>query len=126
MPNTISATPTPMRSHDAQLGGLFPSPPRRLDTSTKIDVNAARPTSQPARKASPAGLGRGVCSTNTAGMIDSGDNATTSASGMSSVNIARQRNKAAPRFSANHDVDGVTVDTLLPGQGEETTHEPTV
>ena len=50
---------------------------RRLDTSTKIAVIAARPNSQPARKARPVGRGRGVCSTSTAGMIDSGESATT-------------------------------------------------
>lgn len=43
------------------------------------------PTSQPIKNASPVGRGCGVCSTSTAGMIDSGDSATTSASGMSSV-----------------------------------------
>ena len=59
-------------------------------TSTKIAVNAASPTSQPARKAKPVGLGRGVCNTSTAGMIDNGDSATTSASGMSSVSTDPQ------------------------------------
>ena len=45
-----------MRSQEAQLGGLSLRPPIRLDTSTKIAVNAARPTSQPARNARPVGL----------------------------------------------------------------------
>src|SRR3954452_6810150 len=85
MPNTISAAPTTIRSHDAHPGGLSPSPPSRLDTSRKIAVNAVSPISQPAKKARPVGRGRGVCNTNTAGMIDNGDSATTSASGMSSV-----------------------------------------
>src|SRR4029077_17307558 len=70
--------------HDAQPGGLL-RPPNRFDTSRKIAVSAARPTSQPARKARPVGRGRGVCSTSTAGMMDSGESATTNASGMSSV-----------------------------------------
>ena len=52
---------------------------------TKTTVNAASPISQPAMKASPVGLGWSVCSTSsTAGIIDTGDSATTSASGTSS------------------------------------------
>src|SRR4051812_48138768 len=86
----MSAAPITTRSQDAHPGGLSRTPPNRLDTSTKIAVSAARPTSQPARNATPVGLGRGVCNTSTAGMIDSGDSATTSASGMSSVNTEPQ------------------------------------
>ena len=71
-------------------GGLVPIPPARPETSTKMAVNAVRPTSQPIRKARPVGRGRGVCSTSTAGMIDSGDSATTSANGMSSVSTDPQ------------------------------------
>ncbi len=40
--------------------------------------------------ASPVDLGRGVCNTNTAGMIVNGDRATTKANGMSSVRTERQ------------------------------------
>src|SRR6476646_11831310 len=78
------------RSQEAHPGGLSRTPPMRLDTSTKIAVSGARPTRAPARNARPVGLGRGVCNTSTAGMIDSGDSATTSASGMSSVNTEPQ------------------------------------
>ena len=84
-PNTISAIPITMRNQAAHVGALS-SPPSRLDTSTKIAVNAASPKIQPARKARLVGFGRGVWSTSTAGMIESGETATTSASGMSSVN----------------------------------------
>src|SRR6266404_5360400 len=90
MPNTINSAPTTMRSHDAHPGGLSPRPPSRLDTSRKIAVNATSPSSQPARNAKPVGLGRGVCSTITAGMMDNGESATTSASGMSSVSTDPQ------------------------------------
>ncbi len=48
-------------------------------------VSATRPITQPARNANPLGRGRGECRTSTAGMIDSGDSAITSAKGMSSV-----------------------------------------
>ncbi len=47
-PNTISAIPIAIRSHEAHVGALF-SPPSRLDTSTKIAVNAASPRIQPAK-----------------------------------------------------------------------------
>ena len=88
-PNTMSAIPITMRNQEAHGGALF-SPPSRLDTSTKIAVNTASPTTQPTRNARPVGFGRGVCSTNTAGMIDSGERATTSARGMSSVSSEAQ------------------------------------
>ena len=88
-PNTISAIPITMRTQGAHGGVLF-SPPSRLDTSTKIAVNAASPTTQPTRNARPVGFGRGVCSTSTAGMIDSGERATTRARGMSSVSSEAQ------------------------------------
>src|SRR5437763_13331840 len=73
-----------MRTQDAQAGGLLRSA-TRLDSSRKTTANAARPISQPAKKDRPVGRGRGVCNTSTAGMIDSGEKATTKASGMSSV-----------------------------------------
>src|ERR1700680_1579050 len=82
--------PMPMRSHDAQLGGLSLSPPSRFDTSRKMAVNAASAISQPAMNARPVGRGRGVCNTSTAGMIDSGDSATTNASGINSVSTDPQ------------------------------------
>ena len=88
-PNTKSAIPITMRTQGAHGGALF-SPPSKLDTSTKIAVNAANPTTQPTRNARPVGFGRGVCSTNTAGMIESGERATTSARGMSSVSSEAQ------------------------------------
>jgi hypothetical protein len=47
-PNTMSAIPITMRTQGAHGGALF-SPPSRLDTSTKIAVNAASPKIQPAR-----------------------------------------------------------------------------
>ena len=103
MPNTISAAPTTMRSQDAQPGGLPPRPPTRPDTSRKMLVNAARPTSQPARNASPVGRGRGVCNTSTAGMIDNGESATTSASGMSSISTDPQLPDNARPFVASFD-----------------------
>src|ERR1700722_7887868 len=90
MPNAIRAAPMAMRSHDAQLGGLSRRPPSRSDTSTKMAANAASPTSQPAKNARPVDRGRGLCNTRTAGMIDSGDSATTNASGISSVSTDPQ------------------------------------
>ena len=84
-PKTISAAPITIRNQDAQPGGLPPTAPSRPDTPTNNAVSAAIPISHPARNIRPVGRGRGVCSTRTAGMIDNGDRATTSASGMSSV-----------------------------------------
>src|SRR5271166_4508582 len=81
----MSATPRTMRSQDAQAGGDLRRSPSASEDKTKIAVSAASPTSQPARKVSPVGVGRGVCNTSTAGMIDSGEIATTSASGISVV-----------------------------------------
>ena len=54
-PNTMSAIPITKRTQDARGGALF-SPPSRLDTSTKIAVNAASPTTQPTRNAKPVGF----------------------------------------------------------------------
>src|SRR5258707_1027433 len=54
----MSAAPTTMRTYDAQLGGLSRPPPSRLDTSTKIKVRTARPTTHPTRNANPLGLAR--------------------------------------------------------------------
>src|ERR1700754_1901069 len=82
--------PTMMRIHDAHVGGLSLIPPARPEISTNTVVRTASPNSQPARNARPVGRGRGVLSTSTAGMIDSGDNATTIASGMSSVSTDPQ------------------------------------
>ena len=84
-PNTISAEPTTMRNHDAQLGGLDPMPPTRSESWRKIPVSTASPSNQPARNASPVGFGLGVPSTSTAGMTENGDSAITRESGMSSV-----------------------------------------
>ena len=65
--------------------GDFPSPSIRWGTWTKTVVNAASPASQQAMKAKPVGFGRSVWRTSsTAGIIDTGDSATTSASGISS------------------------------------------
>ena len=46
-------------------------------------VRTTRPSNQPPRNARPVGRGRGVCNTSTAGMTDSGEIETTSASGIS-------------------------------------------
>src|SRR5580693_3619172 len=78
----MSANPRTTRSQDAQAGGDLRSAPSASEDATKTAVSAARPNSQPARKARPVGRGRGVCNTSTAGMIDSGETATTSASGI--------------------------------------------
>src|SRR5277367_4481013 len=79
----MSANPRTTRSEDAQAGGDLRSAPSASDDTTKTAVSAASPDSQPPRKARPVGLGRGVCNTSTAGMTDSGEIATTSASGIS-------------------------------------------
>jgi hypothetical protein len=100
MPKTIRSAPMTTRAHDAQPGGLSRSPPARPEISSRIAVSTASPKSQPARKARPVGRGRGVCNTITAGMIDSGDNATTSASGMSSVSTEPQLADIARPFVA--------------------------
>ena len=89
-PNTMSAAPSAMRSHDAHDGGLSRPPPNRSDNPMNTTVSAASPTTQPARKARPAGLGRGVCRTSTAGMTDSGDAAMISASGTTSARTEPQ------------------------------------
>jgi hypothetical protein len=55
------------------------------EDATKAAVSAVRPSSQPPRKTRLVGLGRCVCNTSTAGMIDNGETATTNASGISVV-----------------------------------------
>ncbi len=85
-----ATTPNPVACRGHPTGWT----PRR-----KIAVSAARPTSQPARKARPVGRGRGVCSTSTAGMIDSGESATTSASGMSSVSTRSMVPESDARYT---------------------------
>ena len=89
---------------------MAPSPPARLETSTKIAVYAVRPIRQPNRKATPACRGRGVCSTSTAGMMDSGDSATTSANGMSSVRTDPQLPDNARSSAAYFDPNLATDD----------------
>src|SRR5689334_10799955 len=83
-PNTIRAAPTTIRTHDAHVGALLKSP-SRSETSTKTAVMAASATTHPSRYISEAGRGWVVCNTKTAGMIDSGDNVITNASGINSV-----------------------------------------
>ena len=83
MPYAMSANPRTMRSQDTQAGGDLRSAPSASEDTTKTAVSATSPNSQPPRKARPVGLGRGVCNTSTAGMIDNGEIATTSASGIS-------------------------------------------
>lgn len=90
MPNTISAAPTMMRSQDAHVGGDLCRPPSSPDTATKIAVTAARVASHPARNARLLARARGVCNTRTAGMIDSGDSAITSARETSPVSSEPQ------------------------------------
>ena len=85
MPNAISARPRTTRNHDAQVGGDLRSPSSAPDDEAKIAVSAHNPNTQLPRNASPVGRGRGVCSTSTAGMIDSGEIEMTNASGMSVV-----------------------------------------
>src|SRR5947209_3176742 len=85
MPNRMSADPRTTRSQDAQVGGALCIPPSAPEAATKIAVSAASPNTQPPRNARLVGRGRGVCSTRTAGMIDSGEIATTSASGVSTL-----------------------------------------
>ena len=83
--------PTAIRTHPAQVGAGRLSPSSRRGTCANTAVVAASPTSQPAMKARPAGRARSDCSTSTiAGMIVSGDIATTSASGMSWPSTAAQ------------------------------------
>src|SRR5271166_1593110 len=79
----MSANPRTTRSQDAQAGGDSRSAPSAPEDTTKTAVSAASPNSQPPRKARPVGLGRAACNTSTAGMIDNGEIATTSASGIS-------------------------------------------
>jgi hypothetical protein len=85
MPNAISASPSTTRAQDAQAGGLLCRPLSASENAMNRAVSATRPSSQPPRKARPVGRGRGVCNTSTAGMTDSGEIDTTSASGMSVV-----------------------------------------
>jgi hypothetical protein len=85
----MSAAPIAMRSHEAQLGGR-PRLPISPVICTKIAASTNSPTSQPTMKARPVGLGRGVCNTSTAGIIDSGESATMSASGINSTNTDPQ------------------------------------
>src|ERR1700760_173732 len=81
----MRANPRATRSQDAQAGGFLCKSPRRSEDATKAAVSAVRPSSQPPRKTRPVGLGRCVCNTSTAGMIDNGETATTNASGISVV-----------------------------------------
>src|SRR5579875_331055 len=89
-PKTISAAPTTMRSHDAHVGGDLCRPPSRPETARKIAVRAARLTSHPARNARLLACARGACNASTAGMIDNGDSAITSARETSPVNSELQ------------------------------------
>src|SRR5271166_4821549 len=83
MPNTMRAAPRTTRSQDDHLGGDLSSPPSQPEAATANAVSAARPSTQPARKARPLGLGRGACNTSTAGMTVIGESEMTSPSGMS-------------------------------------------
>src|ERR1700758_699105 len=83
MPKAISANPRTTRSQDAQVGGVWCRPPSRSEAPTNTAVSAIRPSTQPPRKARPAGRGRGACKTSTAGMTVIGESAMTSPSGMS-------------------------------------------
>ena len=103
-----------MRSHDAQLGGLSP---QAADQAGDLDEDRrqqrqARTASRP-RKARPVGLGRGVCNTSTAGMIDNGDSATTSASGMSSVSTDPQLPDIGGPFVASSSVKVASREALM-------------
>src|ERR1700757_3831621 len=93
MPKAISANPRTTRSHDAQVGGVWCRPPSRSEAPTNAAVRATRPSTQPPRKARPAGRGRGACRTSTAGMTVIGESAMTSPSGTSLVSTE-------PQFSA--------------------------
>ena len=76
-------------------------PPSRPEIPMNNVVSATRPMTQPARNANPVGRGRGECRTRTAGMIDSGDSAITSAKGMSSANSASCRcSRSEPNSSS--------------------------
>src|SRR5277367_3986313 len=90
MPNASSASPSTTRVQDAQTGGLLCRPLRASEDATNTPVSATRPSNQPPRKARPVGRGRDVCSTSTAGMTDSGEIDTTSASGISVVSTETQ------------------------------------
>src|ERR1700722_11789088 len=115
MPNTMSAVPSTTRSQDAQVGGddLWdcPSTP---DPAPKRAVNAASPNSQPPRNARPVGRGRGACNTSTAGMMVSGETATTSPSGMSPVS----NDPALPATGSNPLIDTAAVPPIEPGRPE--------
>ena len=88
--SAMSANPRTTRSQDAQVGGELRRPPSASEDATKTAVSAARPSSQPPRKARLVGRGRGVCNTSTAGMTDNGETAMTSASGISVVSTEPQ------------------------------------
>src|SRR6516162_5979917 len=90
MPNTLRTVPRITRSQDAHVGGDLCRPPSRPEAATESAVSAARPSTQPARKARPLGLGRGACNTSTAGITVSGESAMTSPSGMSAPSTEPQ------------------------------------
>jgi hypothetical protein len=101
MRRAAASAPAPDPDHDERQTERDAQPrcPRRgpvqaathqSDNPTNATVTAASPTTHPARKPKPAGLGRGVCKTSTAGMTNSGDSATTSASGTSSASTEPQ------------------------------------
>ncbi len=90
MPNAISASPSTTRVQDAQTGALLCRPLSDSEDATNTAVSATRPSNQPPRNARPVGRGRGVCNTRTAGMTDSGEIDTTSASGIRVVSTETQ------------------------------------
>ena len=79
-----------MRNHDAQRRWLVAQAAYQAGDLEENRRQRGEPDQPAGQEASPVGLGRGVCSTSTAGMIDNGDSATTSASGMSSVSTDPQ------------------------------------
>src|ERR1700739_4924152 len=86
----MSADPRTTRSQDAHLGGALSKPPSSPDAPTESAVSAARPSTQPPRKARPDGLGRAACNTSTAGMTVIGESAMTSPNPVSPVRTVPQ------------------------------------
>jgi hypothetical protein len=72
-----------MRSHDAHGRGLSRSPSNRVGQPDERNREGGPPHHPPRQEAKPAGLGRTAGKASTAGMTDSGDGVTTSASGTS-------------------------------------------
>src|ERR1700740_346925 len=90
MPNRMRAAPRITRSQDAHVGGDLCRPPSTPEAATESAVRAPRPSTQPARKARPLGLGLGACNTSTAGITVIGESAMTSPSGISAPSTEPQ------------------------------------